>query len=66
MNLIMLFLILLGNVGLGVLNLFLLVHGLLSALFFFLIDQVQKIYGTRMLPALGGLSVLAPFLSGLM
>lgn len=66
MNLIMLFLVLLGNASLGILNLFLLVHGLLSALFFFLIDQVQKVYGTRMLPALGGLSLFAPLLSGLL
>lgn len=57
MNLILFFLILLNSQSYTFLNLFLLVHGLLSALLFFLIDQVQKGYDTRNLTQLGGLAL---------
>ena len=44
------------------LNLFLLVHGLLSTLLFFLVDQVQKRYQTRNLVVLSGLAYKLPIL----
>lgn len=63
MNLIALFLVLLGSLNLNMLNLFLLVHGLLSALFFYLIDQVQKQFGSRNATLLSGLSLFTPLLT---
>jgi hypothetical protein len=62
MNLIALFLVLLANINLSILNLFLLVHGLLSALFFFLVDQVQKQFGSRNSIFVSGLAIFTPFL----
>lgn len=62
MNLIALFLVLLANINLSILNLFLLVHGLLSALFFFLVDQVQKQFGSRNSILVSGLAVFTPLL----
>lgn len=56
MNLILLFLILSVNTSYLLLNLFILVHGILSALFFFLIDQVQKRFQTRNIFSLSGLN----------
>ena len=62
MNLIFLFFILLGNNNYLVLNLFLLVHGVLSGFLFFLIDQVQKQYSTRQLISISGIGRLSPML----
>lgn len=63
MNLILSFLYLLNFVSYNVLNCFLLVHGLLSAFLFFLVDQVQKQLLSRNLMLLGGLSILVPLMS---
>ncbi len=57
MNLILLFLLLSVNTSYLLLNLFILVHGILSALFFFLVDQIQKRFQTRNIFCLGGLAV---------
>lgn len=38
-------------------------HGVLSGLMFFLVDQVQKRFQTRNLMALGGLSMKNTFLT---
>lgn len=65
MNLIMIFLFFLNSGDYLILNIFLFVHGLLSALFFFLVDQVQKKYNTRSILCLGGLEIFAPNLSSL-
>lgn len=65
MNLIMLFLFFLNTGDYLILNIFLFVHGLLSALFFFLVDQVQKKYNTRSILSLSGLDLFAPNLSTL-
>ena len=54
MNLILLFLFLSTNHTLVVLNLFIVVHGLLSGLLFFLVDQVQKRAQTRDINILSG------------
>lgn len=62
MNLIMMFLLLNSNSSFSILNLFLLVHGLLSAFMFYLVDNVQKRFQTRNLTALSGLSLVAPHL----
>ena len=62
MNLIFLFFILLGNNNYLILNLFLLVHGILSGFLFFLIDQIQKQYSTRQLSSISGLARLSPML----
>ena len=65
MNLIFLFLLLSINFSYLLLNLFILVHGILSALFFFLIDQVQKRFQTRNIFSLGGLatySIILPII----
>lgn len=65
MNFIVLFLVLLNSANFNFLNLFLFVHGILSALFFFLVDQIQKRYGTRGIVTLTGLVQVAPLLTGL-
>lgn len=57
MNMIMVFLFLLSNTNYTILNSFLLIHGLLSVFFFFLVDMVYKQAQTRNLTILGGLSV---------
>ena len=62
MNLIVGLLLLLNNSYLTILNLFLLVHGVLSAFLFFLVDQVQKRYQTRNLVTLSGLAYKFPVL----
>jgi NADH-quinone oxidoreductase subunit M len=62
MNLILLFVFLTTNTFYKILNSFILVHGLLSALLFFLVDQVQKRYQTRNLTRLGGLAYKMTFL----
>ena len=55
MNLILFFLVFGSNHLLITMNLFIAVHGLLSGLLFFLVDQVQKRTQTRNLAYLGGL-----------
>ncbi|MBK9241682.1 MAG: hypothetical protein IPL75_15855 [Acidobacteria bacterium] len=62
MNLIFLFFILLGNNNYIILNMFLLVHGILSGFLFFLIDQVQKQFSTRNLTSISGAARLSPML----
>ena len=62
MNLIIVFLLLSYNSNLMILNIFLLIHGILSAFFFFLVDQVQKITNTRNFIVMCGLSLFAPLL----
>ena len=62
MNLIVGLFFLLNNLYLLYVNLFLLVHGVLSALLFFLVDQVQKRFHTRNLVALSGLAYKLPML----
>lgn len=57
MNMIMIFLFLLSNSNYTILNSFLLIHGLLSVFFFFLVDMVYKQAQTRNLTILGGLSL---------
>ena len=57
MNLIYLCLLLANNTSYLLINLFILVHGVLSALFFFLIDQIQKRLHTRNIFSIGGLGV---------
>lgn len=63
MNLILIFFVILLNYYTPTLSIFLLMHGILSSFFFFLIDQVQKRYQTRNITSLSGLSVYAPLLS---
>lgn len=63
MNLIMLFVFLNNYTNYKILNSFILIHGLLSALFFFLVDQIQKRYQTRNLNNIGGLMSKALILS---
>ena len=53
---------LLNNLYFLYVNLFLLVHGVLSALLFFLVDQIQKRFGTRNLLLLSGLAYKLPIL----
>jgi len=60
MNLILLFLLLNSNSNFNVLNIFLLMHGLLSAFLFYLVDNVQKRFQSRNLVTLSGLSSLSP------
>lgn len=60
MNLMMILLILLNNYYMAILNVFLLFHGCLSALLFFLIDQIQKRTHTRNLTSISGLYTLYP------
>lgn len=62
MNLIFLFFALLGNNNYIILNIFLLVHGILSGFLFFLIEQVQKQFATRQLIAISGIAKFSPFL----
>ena len=62
MNLIVLFAFLSSASGYHILNSFIMVHGVLSALFFFLIDQVQKRFTSRNLLSLGGLCYYISFL----
>ena len=62
MNLILIFLFLTWNTGLGVVNLFFLVHGVLSSIFFFLIEQVQRRAQTRNLTLLAGFISFSTFL----
>ena len=62
MNLIYLCLLLSSNTSYLLINLFILVHGLLSALFFFLVDQIQKRLYTRNIFSIGGLGVKLTFL----
>lgn len=59
MNMIMLFLFLLSNTNYTILNSFLLIHGLLSVFFFFLVDVVYKQTQTRNLSLLGGLNLFS-------
>ena len=56
MNLILSFFLILPNTSYMFVNVFLIMHGVLSGLMFFLVDQVQKRYQTRNLMGLGGLS----------
>lgn len=60
MNLITIFLVLLSSTNLTFLNLFLLVHGVLSAFLFYLVDNVQKRSQTRNLVTLSGFSFFMP------
>lgn len=60
MNLIVLFLLLNSNSNFNILNLFLLMHGLLSAFLFYLVDNVQKRFQTRNLTMLSGLATVSP------
>lgn len=60
MNLISLFLFLLSHTNYLFLNLFLFVHGVLSAFLFFLVDIIQKRSYTRNLSTLSGFSVFMP------
>ena len=62
MNVIMIFMFLSNYLNCQILNSFILIHGLLSALLFFLIDQVQKRYQTRNLTSLSGLACYFSFL----
>lgn len=62
MNLIFLFFVLLGNTNYSILNLFLLVHGILSGFLFFLVDQVYKQFMTRQLSGIAGINKLSPTL----
>lgn len=57
MNMIVLFLFILSNSNYTILNSFLLIHGLLSVFFFFLVDMIYKQTQTRNLTILGGLSL---------
>lgn len=57
MNMIMIFLFFLSNSNYTILNSFLLIHGLLSVFFFFLVDMVYKQAQTRNLTILGGLGI---------
>lgn len=63
MNLIILLLLVLEPSKYLMLNLFLLVHGLLSSLFFYLVDQVQKQYLSRNLNSISGAIYFLPNLS---
>ena len=60
MNLIMLFFLLLRSSNLYIVNLFLFFHGVLSALMFYLVDNVQKREQTRNLVSVGGSAFYAP------
>lgn len=63
MNLIVLFFFFIGALNSSVLNLFLLVHGILSAFFFFLVDQVQKRTSTRNAIQISGLFIYIPLIT---
>lgn len=65
MNLIVLFLFISGVNNYSILSIFLLVHGVLSSLFFFLVDQVQKTFGTRNILSISGSIYYLPTLSAL-
>lgn len=65
MNLIVLFLFISGVNNYSILSIFLLVHGVLSSLFFFLVDQVQKTFGTRNILSISGSIYYLPTLSTL-
>lgn len=60
MNLIVGFFFLLDNSYMQILNIFILIHGVLSTLLFFLVDQIQKRYQTRNLVAISGLAYKLP------
>lgn len=60
MNLIVFFLLMLSETNFRTLILFLVMHGVLSSLLFYLIDNVQKKFLTRNLVDAGGLSQYAP------
>lgn len=60
MNMLFLFFVLLSDTNLKFFNLFVLVHGLLSALLFFLVDIFQKRSHTRNLTAVSGFAFSAP------
>lgn len=62
MNLIIGLFALLTNTNFQMVNIFLLVHGMLSALLFFLIDQIQKRYQTRNLVEMSGLATFTVIL----
>lgn len=62
MNLIVIFIFLANPLHYQVLSSFIVVHGVLSALFFFLVDQVQKRFSSRNLLSLGGLAYYISFL----
>lgn len=63
MNLIMILFFFSTNNNYTFTNLFLLLHGVLSSLLFFLVDQVQKQTNTRNLTSLGGFANALPTLS---
>lgn len=60
MNLIMAFLFMLPSTNYIFLNIFLLVHGVLSSFLFYLVDNIQKRSHTRNLSALSGFAITAP------
>lgn len=63
MNLIIILLFILDSTNYNILNCFILVHGVLSSLFFYLVDQVQKQSFTRNSTMLSGLSTILPSLT---
>lgn len=63
MNLIIILLFILNCNNYSILNCFLLVHGILSSLFFYLVDQVQKQTFTRNIMLLSGISLILPLLT---
>ena len=56
------FFVLLVIIFYSILNLFLLVHGILSGFLFFLVDQVYKQFMTRQLSGIAGINKLSPTL----
>ncbi len=63
MNLIVIFLFLSNPNNYTILSIFLLVHGVLSSLLFYLVDQIQKIFSTRNILSLSGIIYFLPVLS---
>jgi NADH:ubiquinone oxidoreductase subunit 4 (subunit M) len=63
MNLILLLFLISGNNSYFFLNSFIIVHALLSALLFYLVDNIQKKVFSRNLSILGGFSIFFPKLS---
>jgi len=63
MNLIVIFLFLSSPNNYSILSIFLLVHGVLSSLLFYLVDQIQKIFSTRNILSLSGIVYFLPVLS---
>lgn len=66
MNVIMIFTFFTNYLNCQILNSFIMVHGLLSALLFFLVDQIQKRFQTRNLMSLGGLIAYTSILPAIM